>query len=173
VIKTVLIATDGSSHARKAETLGAAVASKFGARILVLHVLMRSASFRTIYDAFKREGLPTTALDRIANEQVKLPVTSPYGGPILPHVTTDILVQLGEHCLSTAQRALEDEGVKAAEVLLEDGDPADRILAVAEREHADFIVMGHRGFGALRELAAGSVSLKVSHRAPCTVVSVK
>ena len=173
MIKTVLIATDGSSHARIAETLGAAIASKFGARVLVLHVLMRSASFRAIHDAFKREGLPTTALDRIANEQVKLPVTVPYGGPILPHVTTDILVQLGEHCLSTARRALEVEGVKKPELLLEDGDPAERILAVAKRENADFIVMGHRGLGALGELAAGSVSLKVSHRAPCTVVTVK
>jgi nucleotide-binding universal stress UspA family protein len=173
MIKTILIATDGSSHAHKAESLGAAIAAKFGARALVLHVLMRSASFRTIYDAFKREGLPTTALDRIANEQAKLPITVPYGGPILPHVTTEILVKLGEHCLSKAQRALEDEGVKAAEVLLEDGDPAERILAVAEREGADFIVLGHRGLGAMRELAAGSVSLKVSHHAPCTVVSVK
>lgn len=173
MIKTVLIATDGSSHARKAESLGGAIASKFGARVVVLHVLMRSASFRTIYDAFKREGLPTTALDRIADEQVKLPITVPYGGPILPHVTTDILVQLGEHCLSTARRTLEDVGVKKPELLLEDGDPAQRILAAAERERADFIVMGHRGLGALRELATGSVSLKVSHDAPCTVVSVK
>jgi nucleotide-binding universal stress UspA family protein len=173
MIKTVLIATDGSSHARKAESLGGAIASKFAARVLLLHVLMRSASFRTMYDAFKREGLPTTALDRIADVQMKSPVTVPYGGPILPHVTTDILLQFGEHCLSKARRALEDEGIKDAKVLLEDGDAAERIVAVAEREKADLVVMGHRGLGALRELAAGSVSSKVSHHAPCTVVSVK
>jgi nucleotide-binding universal stress UspA family protein len=173
MIKTILIATDGSSHARKAVLLGAALASKFDARVYVIHVLMRGASYRTIYDALKREGLPTAPLDEIAKMQVALPVTVPFGGPVLPHVTTDILVQLGEHYLSVARRVLEGEGVKKPELLIEDGDPAERILAAGERVKADFIVMGHRGLSALRELAAGSVSTKVSHHAACTVVSMK
>lgn len=173
MIKTMLIATDGSSHARKAVILGGAIASKFGARVLVQHVLMRSASYKTIYDLFKLENLPTAALDEVANVRVAVPAAIPFGGAVLPHVTTEALIQLGEQLLSTARKVLEGEGVKNPELLIDDGDPAEKILAAVEREHVDFIVMGHRGLGALRELVAGSVSMKVSHRAPCTVVSVK
>jgi nucleotide-binding universal stress UspA family protein len=56
---------------------------------------------------------------------------------------------------------------------MEDEDPANKIIEIAKLENADFIVMGHRGLGALRELLAGSVSTKVGHLAATTVVSVK
>ena len=49
----------------------------------------------------------------------------------------------------------------------------DRILAAAEHENADMIVMGSRGMGDLKGLFVGSVSNKVSHLAPCTCVTVK
>ena len=53
------------------------------------------------------------------------------------------------------------------------GRPADTIVAAAERDKADMIVMGSRGFSDLKGLLLGSVSHKVSHLAPCTCVTVK
>jgi nucleotide-binding universal stress UspA family protein len=52
------------------------------------------------------------------------------------------------------------------------GDPAAQIIALAERERADLIVLGSKGMrGAGRLL--GSIPNTVSHRAPCDVLIVR
>jgi len=51
------------------------------------------------------------------------------------------------------------------------GEPAAQIVAIAQREGADLVVLGSRGMrGAGRLL--GSIPNKVSHRAPCDVLIV-
>jgi nucleotide-binding universal stress UspA family protein len=51
------------------------------------------------------------------------------------------------------------------------GEPAAEIVAIAQRESADLVVLGSRGMrGAGRLL--GSIPNKVSHRAPCDVLIV-
>lgn len=42
MITKVLIATDGSAHARKAVGFGSDLAAKYGAEVLLLHVLLRN-----------------------------------------------------------------------------------------------------------------------------------
>ena len=59
------------------------------------------------------------------------------------------------------------------DLMMEDGDAARNIIDAAKKHNADFIVLGHRGLGALGEIFAGSVSNKVSQLAQATVVSVK
>jgi nucleotide-binding universal stress UspA family protein len=51
------------------------------------------------------------------------------------------------------------------------GDPADGIVAVAEREKADLIVLGSQGMRGKRRVL-GSVPNKVSHHAPCDLLIV-
>ena len=41
MIKTILVPTDGSGHAKKAVDLAAEIAEKYGARLVILHVLLR------------------------------------------------------------------------------------------------------------------------------------
>ena len=41
MIKTILAATDGSEHARKAVRLAADLADKYGAKLVLVHVLLR------------------------------------------------------------------------------------------------------------------------------------
>jgi nucleotide-binding universal stress UspA family protein len=53
--------------------------------------------------------------------------------------------------------------------LVEVGHPADRLVAVAEREAASLIVVGSTG---PRSSLLGSISADVSRRAPCPVVVV-
>ncbi len=57
-------------------------------------------------------------------------------------------------------------------VLLE-GHPKDVILEEAERWGADLIVVGSHGYGAIRRLFLGSVSLGVATGAPCSVEIVR
>ncbi len=57
----------------------------------------------------------------------------------------------------------------ASSVLIEEGDPVDALVAGAER--ADLLVVGSRGLHGVRAL--GSVSERVAHRAPCSVLVVR
>ena len=63
--------------------------------------------------------------------------------------------------------------MKNVSLAIDDGDPADKIVACAERENADTIIMGNRGFSDLAGLFLGSVSHKVGHRCTCTRITVK
>ncbi len=171
-MKTILIATDGSDHAGKALDIGAALAKKFGSRIIILHIMMRGASFDAVHKAFIAQGLSTDILDELLKDQMP---TFAYGmgGPIPPIVPLIELGRLGQRILDRAKKTLTDEGIEDAKFLMEDGDAAEKIVDIAKRENADVIVLGHRGLGTVGEVFAGSVSTKVGHRAACTVISVK
>lgn len=53
------------------------------------------------------------------------------------------------------------------------GDPAAEIFEIAAKEHADLIIIGSRGLGAIKGVFLGSVSQKVAQHAPCPVLIVK
>ena len=55
---------------------------------------------------------------------------------------------------------------------LVEGSDAEAILTLAEKHDADLIVMGTRGFGAVKGLLVGSVSRKVIHLSKCPVMVV-
>jgi nucleotide-binding universal stress UspA family protein len=56
--------------------------------------------------------------------------------------------------------------------LLQDGDPLGCILAKSASLHADLIIMGSHGHGALYNLLAGSVTAGVLKSSPCPVLVV-
>jgi nucleotide-binding universal stress UspA family protein len=53
-----------------------------------------------------------------------------------------------------------------------EGDAAQTLLDVAEEQGADLIAVGARGHGALRRFALGSVSAKLSHNTPVSLLIV-
>jgi nucleotide-binding universal stress UspA family protein len=60
-----------------------------------------------------------------------------------------------------------------ATFLVWDGDPAETILAAAESEGADAIVIGSHSRGRLGRLLLGSTSARVSSEAACKVIVVQ
>jgi nucleotide-binding universal stress UspA family protein len=54
-----------------------------------------------------------------------------------------------------------------------EGDPAQVIADVAQEQNADLIVVGDRGLTGLERFLLGSVSSKLSHHAPCSVMIVR
>ena len=60
-----------------------------------------------------------------------------------------------------------------AHTRVETGHPGEIILAVAEEEASDLIIMGTRGLGAVHSLLAGSVSNHVVQYAKCPVLLCK
>lgn len=67
---------------------------------------------------------------------------------------------------------LEETSVKWDRKVVE-GFPADKIVEVAEEGKYDLIVIGSRGLSALGRFLMGSVSDRVIHHAPCSVMVVR
>jgi nucleotide-binding universal stress UspA family protein len=69
-----------------------------------------------------------------------------------------------------AERLVRDLAApEHAEIAIESGHPADRLVALARERQASFLVVGNHG---PRASALGSISADVSRRAPCPVVVV-
>ena len=61
----------------------------------------------------------------------------------------------------------------AAEFLIWTGDPGNSLVAAAEAEHADLLVVGTRGRSGAERMLLGSVSDHLVHHAGCPVLVVR
>jgi nucleotide-binding universal stress UspA family protein len=80
------------------------------------------------------------------------------------------LHQDGHALLDEAAQVLAEEFGIDAETHLVEERPADAIIGVAQREHADLIVVGSRGRSLGGRALLGSVSTRIVHHAPCAVL---
>lgn len=174
MLKTILVSTDGSDHAGKAVALASDLAVKYGAELIILHVLLRGHLPEELRRLVEVEGLveppppppPTTP-------EVPAAMAITPGGVEAETVSLRVLDAVGRQIVDAAKRVARDHGVASVRTMIEDGDAAERILDVAEREGADAIVLGSRGLGTLKGLLLGSVSHKVAQHAHCTCITVK
>jgi nucleotide-binding universal stress UspA family protein len=175
MIKTILVATDGSSHAVKATALAIDFARKFQARLVVLHSLLRDANSTRLRKLVKQRDL-TKEQRRILNNYEVEYYTAMAGvdvGMTSAPAPIEILEPVGQQIVDRVVQAAKRAKVTRVSSVLSGGDPADSILNVAKKEKADLIVLGSRGFGDLRGLFLGSVSHKVAAHATCPVTTVK
>jgi nucleotide-binding universal stress UspA family protein len=82
------------------------------------------------------------------------------------------LREVAESVLARESRALADQGIDVVTHARE-GDPAEVIIDVAQEEGADLIIVGARGLSGLERFLLGSVSSKLSHHAPTSVMVVR
>ena len=150
MVKTILVPTDGSSHADKAVAFAGDIAPKYGASIILLHVLSDLGS------------------GRVPNELRKL--------ACLEHIQMtehDIRQAGANELLHNAEAQARRHGATKIQQTIEEGDPTRCILASAEAHGVDLIVMGSRGLSDLQGLLLGSVSHKVGHLAKYTCITVR
>ena len=74
--------------------------------------------------------------------------------------------------LAAATRAAHAQGLQAVTHARRD-DPAEALIAVAEEQDADLLVVGSKGMSGAARLLLGSVPNKVSHHAPCSLLIVR
>jgi nucleotide-binding universal stress UspA family protein len=74
--------------------------------------------------------------------------------------------------LEKAEKFLEGRGVRA-EAVLGSGNPGDVVCQEARGGGFNLVVLGSRGQGALKSHLLGSVSDRVMHHAPCSVLVVR
>jgi len=94
-----------------------------------------------------------------------------YAG--VPGDQRDAIEAIGNETLQdglAAAKAIDASIDVSAETVA--GRPADALIAMAERDDARMIVVGHHGGGTVRGAIMGSVTFKVLHDAPCPVLVV-
>lgn len=84
-----------------------------------------------------------------------------------------LLEERGAELLQQQLLSARAAGVRAARAHLRQGEPAEKIVALAEVLDADLIVVGNRGAGRVKRLIIGSVSEGVVRRASCPVMVVR
>ena len=65
------------------------------------------------------------------------------------------------------------KGVDVATELLENPDVAQAILDVADNFGSHLLIVGHKGKKAFERILLGSVTARLAHHAPCSVLSVR
>jgi ubiquinone biosynthesis protein len=70
------------------------------------------------------------------------------------------------------ERYVADVVPGARAVVVDGEDPAAAIVAAAESERVDVLVVGNLGMSGRREFLLGNIPNRVSHKARCTVVIV-
>ena len=103
------------------------------------------------------------------------------GGQVPIHVSViHVMPPVKYPGLEEANRKLIEQTVQklikagfTAEPLCRLGKPAEEIMEVASTQHADLIVMGAKGLGAIARFLLGSVSTRVVQHANCTVLVVR
>jgi nucleotide-binding universal stress UspA family protein len=71
--------------------------------------------------------------------------------------------------LARTEEELGREGIQCS-TLVDEGEPADVLVRLADRCAADLLVIGNRG---MRRRVLGSVPNTITHKAPCSVLVVK
>ena len=177
MIRTILVAVDGSDHAKKALALGSDLAAKYAAKLVLVHALLRDAAPEVIRKLAVRKELSKSERDLLDSYEVEPQMAiaaAGVGGAYVPvPPPRELLEPIGRQILARAEEAAKKAGVKKVERVLMSGDPADAILAEAKRAKPNLIVLGTRGFGDFKSLVLGSVSHKVASQAPCAVTTVK
>lgn len=145
--KKILVAIDGSPQSDKAAEeavrFAAGNQSQFKSRIYALLVLPNA---------------PTSTFTDFV--------------PATPMTETKKWDELRERIFYVVEKCAAEHDIQL-EMIIEYGDPADKIISLAKREEIDVIVIGSSGKGFIQRRIKGSVSHKVASNAACSVYIVR
>ena len=91
---------------------------------------------------------------------------------VMPFLKYPELKEAGHALIEQSVQKLIEAGF-TAEAVCQLGKPAEVIMKVASKHHADLIVMGAKGLGAIARFLLGSVSTRVVQHSPCSVLVVR
>mgnify|MGYP002713132389 CR=1 FL=1 len=158
-IKHVLLAADGSEESKKMIACMGTFPLPAGVEFDVLHIAPPIPSEQEIVQYWP-SGLDvsfTVPIEEI-REQIK--------------ERAEREEENGKRILTEAMALLKKSGIQAKSTFMR-GDAATEIIEYAEAHKTDLIVSGGRGLGPVRSWLLGSVSRKLLHYAPCSVMVAK
>jgi len=143
-MRKILVATDGSPSSADAVEFGVELAAEHEAAVIFVHVA------------------PATDV---------LPMAGYGMGGALPRVPHEV-TEYDRAALEDAEQVAAEHEVRASTKLLV-GNTVDEIVAFADNQDVDMIVVGSRGHGALASTLLGSVSRGVLSESKRPVVIVR
>ncbi len=142
-MKKILIPTDFSDCARRAEETAMALGRGLGAELILLHVSVETPLY---------------------NEGMR--------GLVEPRKVYQAQREWAETTLAARASEIRGTGLSAHGVV-RSGSAVDDILKLATEERCDLIVMGTHGRGGLSRFFLGSVADRVVRLAPCPVMTMR
>ena len=145
-LEKIIVPTDLSDHSRRAIEFGGSLAAEARAALVIMHVANEFAAWEFYDDAFGYSG--QWPLDRV-----------------LAEAALDLNRYLEPHL-----GLLREVPVLTKRIIL--GAIPGRIIAVAEEEKADLIVLSPQRRRGWRWLLSAGITEKVTRMSPCPVLSV-
>jgi nucleotide-binding universal stress UspA family protein len=166
-IENILYATDLSESAHYAFSYAVSLADQYGAKITFLNVLPEAPS---IIESRGAIGYIGQARWKELEDSHLQEAKDVLIGKRKDHLLVrEILGQFSEKARSNNEnRVAEDD-----EIIVEQGDPVEVILAVAKEKNCDLIVMGTHGKGPLAEALMGGTAKQVIRRSITPVLVVR
>jgi nucleotide-binding universal stress UspA family protein len=147
--KKILLATDGSNHAKNATEKAVEFQKIWGSKVLIIHSIKDNRIPSELYPDTEALYSKYSTLEEVYCEAGKR------------------LLNKTKNMFGVNQKSVETR-------LVEDEPPEDYIRRVVEEENFDLVILGSRGqHSKIKEVLLGTVSSKVSKNAPCDVLIVK
>jgi nucleotide-binding universal stress UspA family protein len=143
MLERILVAVDGSDHAREAVKLAVTMADKFNSELLVLCV-------------YRHHSQLEASMSMVRPEE--------------PELLEDSMREFAGNVVEDAKKLATDLGAKKVRGFIKSGPPARTIVGFAKEKEAGLIVLGSRGLGDIERFLLGSVSHKVTSLAECPVL---
>jgi nucleotide-binding universal stress UspA family protein len=147
MMKNVLVATDGSTHAQHASELGVELAKNCGGKVFALFVADVGRYFEPM------GGVSWNIADEVVQG-----------------IKSEVQAE-GENATKQIEEIAKKAGVPVEKKIIE-GHPADDILKFADEIKASVIVVGSIGLRGLRKFQLGSVTDKIVHNSKVPVLIV-
>jgi nucleotide-binding universal stress UspA family protein len=147
MIKSILVAIDGSDNSQRALDSAIDLAKMYSASISLVHVVRHmqvplNPGLMQEYEAMERQR-------------------------------QDILMKAGEQLVNLSKHKAESKGFKDVDGDITSGDPAAGIEKIAKKNKVDLIIAGRRGLGKESGKELGSVSRKLINLTQATCMLVK
>ncbi len=150
MINKLLVAVDGSSHSLKAVDYASAIANCCNASVIILTVVKVQN-----YQKYSAEMRKYAELEHVSV------------------VDLDALKSIANDLVAYAEKRARGKGVDDIVTEVQEGPVARTIVARAEQNDVDMIVIGSRGLGNIEATLRGGVSHRVELLAKCPVLTVK
>ena len=156
-IKKILYATDLSDNSRYAFAYAASLANRYGAQLVLLHVLPELP---------KVDARVIGYIEEATWEEIKMKNILDAKMTLTGKKRSNVAIKeaLEQFCEDTKNKYKGDSLVVADEIIIKRGNPVEQIVKVAEEQNCDLIVVGRYGHGTLKDTMIGSTARRVLRR---------
>jgi len=163
-IEKILYATDLSETAVHAFAYAVSLANMYGASITILHVLAE----------FPGEKFIVNMIDTKTWNKIKMRHYSEAREKLIGEKRDHIAIKEVLHAFSEEVKAnAQNQSFITDEILIKTGAPAEVIVATAQEQNCDLVVMGTHGHGVITDVLIGSTAKAVVRHSPIPVLVIR